>query len=112
LQLPLYALAVQEALDLGEVAEGLYWALLKGEAGSLKLSSFKSEEDGLPDSEDGFVLSDTGPQAAIRVATTHLKHIVNGIRQAHFSAVAPKGGCPVYCPSAAWCWHYVPGWGA
>ena len=48
LQLPLYALAVQEALGMGEVVEGLYWTLLRGEAGSLKLSNFKSDEGAVP----------------------------------------------------------------
>ncbi len=99
LQLPLYALAVQDTLRMGEIAEGLYWALLKGEAGSLKLSTFTSGED-------------RGPQAAIDVAMGHLSRIVQGIRQAQFPPAPPKGGCPAYCPASAWCWRYAPGWGA
>jgi ATP-dependent helicase/nuclease subunit B len=99
LQLPLYALAVQDVLGMGEVAEGLYWTLLRGEAGSLKLSSFKSGDA-------------SGPQAVIEIAKEHLSRIVPGIRQAQFPPVPPKGGCPAYCPASAWCWRYVPGWGA
>ncbi len=98
-QLPLYALAVQETPGMGDVAEGLYWALLKGEAGALKLGAFKNGED-------------SGPQAAIAIALEHLGRIVAGIRQANFPPVPPKGGCPAYCPASAWCWRYAPGWGA
>jgi ATP-dependent helicase/DNAse subunit B len=97
LQLPLYALASQSALGFGEVKEGLYWSLLKGEAGPLKLSTFKrSEERGL--------------QVAVDVALEHLGRIVHGIRQAQFPPVPPKGGCSEYCPASAWCWRYKPGW--
>lgn len=99
LQLPLYALAVQDTLGMGQVADGFYWALLKGEASSLKLSSFKLDED-------------SGPPAAITEALKHLSGIVMGIRQAHFPPIPPKGGCPGYCPASAWCWRYAPGWGA
>lgn len=99
LQLPLYALAVQDTLGMGEIAEGLYWALLKGETGSLKLSTFTSGDA-------------HGPQAAIDVAMEHLSRIVQGIRQARFPSIPPKGGCPVYCPASVWCWRYAPGWGA
>lgn len=99
LQLPLYALAASDALDLGKVAEGLYWALLKGEAGSLKLSTFKSGDD-------------SGPQAAITIALAHLGQAAAGIRQGDFLPAPPQGGCPAYCPASSWCWRYTPGWGA
>jgi ATP-dependent helicase/DNAse subunit B len=99
LQLPIYALAVQDALGMGEVAEGLYWCLLKGDAGSLKLSTFRCDEG-------------SGPQAAYEVVRGHLNRIVEGIRQAQFPPVPPKGGCPAYCPAGPWCWRYAPGWGA
>jgi len=98
LQLPLYALAAQEVVNLGRVTEGFYWALLKGEAGALKLSTFNRADD-------------IGPQAAIDTAKEHLEHIVSGIRRAHFPPIPPKGGCPSYCPASAWCWRFTPGWG-
>ncbi len=93
LQLPLYALALRDALGMGEPAEGLYWTLLKGEAGSLKLSSFTNG-------------AATGPQAAIDTALGHLTRIVQGIRQAQFPPIPPKGGCPSYCPARGWCWRF------
>ena len=79
--------------------EGFYWALLKGEAGSLKLSSFKNGEE-------------SGPQAAISLALAHIGRTVQGVRQAAFPPLPPKGGCPSYCPAQTWCWRYEPGWGA
>ena len=97
LQLPLYAMAAQSALGWGEVKEGLYWGLLKGEAGPLKLSTFKRGEE-------------RGLQAAVDVALEHLGRIMHGIRQAQFPPAPPKGGCSEYCPASAWCWRYKPGW--
>ncbi len=98
LQLPLYALAAQEVLNIGQVTEGCYWALLKGEPGALKLSTFNRADE-------------TGPQAAINTAKEHLERIVSGIHNAHFPPIPPKGGCPSYCPASAWCWRFTPGWG-
>ena len=40
LQLPLYALAAQEALRLGAVASGFYWHILQGKASSFKLEKY------------------------------------------------------------------------
>lgn len=98
LQLPLYALAAQETLGLGTVAEGLYWKIQAGEAGSLKLSKFKTEQG-------------EGVDEAIRVVKEHLARILSGIRAAEFPPIPPKGGCPAYCPAAIWCWRFQPGWG-
>lgn len=98
LQLPLYALAAQETLGLGTVAEGLYWKIQAGEAGSLKLSKFKTEQG-------------EGVDEAIRVVKEHLARILSGIRAAEFPPIPPKGGCPAYCPAASWCWRFQPGWG-
>ena len=93
LQLPVYALAARDALKLGEVSEGLYWAVLAGRAGSLKLSKF--EEAGL-----------RGVEGAAAYALDALGEIVQGIRKAEFPPVPPQGGCPAYCAAAAWCWRY------
>ncbi len=95
LQLPLYALAATQALDLGEAAEGFYWKLFQGEASSLKLSNFQCE-------------AGSGPQAAAAVAAGHVTAFVTAIRQGQFNPLPPKGGCPSYCPAAAWCWHFLP----
>ena len=92
LQLPIYALAANQALGLGEAVEGFYWKLFQKGASALKLSQFKSE--------DG-----TGPEAAFSVATDHIKTIVTHIRQGSFQPLPPQGGCPSYCAAASWCWH-------
>jgi RecB family exonuclease len=83
LQLPLYALAVEQALGLGKVTEGIYWKLFAQEAGSLRLSRFQSE------------LGD-GPEAACELA----------VRAGLFAPQPPEGGCPSYCPASSWCWSY------
>lgn len=95
LQLPLYAAAAR-ALGLGEPVDGFYWHLGRAEAGRLKLSSFSAE--GYPDGVDG----------ALQVASDHIQASLEGIRQAEFTPQPPPGGCPGYCPAAAWCWHYQP----
>jgi hypothetical protein len=93
--LPLYALAAEQALGLGEPVEGFYWKLFQGEASALKLSRFVCE-------------AGDGPQAAFQVATRAVASIVAGIRRGSFEPRPPQGGCPSYCPAAAWCWHYQP----
>ena len=96
LQLPLYALAAREALGLGEPVEGLYWALMAGEPGSLRLSRFVSSESGC------------GVEAAFETARQQVSRIVCGIRAGQFGPVSPSGGCPAYCSAAAWCWQFRP----
>ncbi|MFN2198101.1 MAG: PD-(D/E)XK nuclease family protein [Anaerolineales bacterium] len=98
LQLPIYALAA-EALGMGEVIEGFYWQLRQAKPGSLRLSSFSAED------------YPAGPSGAAAITTDHLTRAVEGIRAAEFPPTPPSGGCPAYCPAAAWCWHYQPaGW--
>ena len=93
LQLPLYALAARDALKLGEVSEGIYWGVLSGRAGSLRLSKF--EQAGL-----------RGVEGAAAWAADAVAEIVLGIRGAEFPPLPPQGGCPAYCAAAAWCWRY------
>lgn len=93
LQLPLYALAVEQALGLGTVTEGLYWKLFAQEPGSLRLGRF--------DCELG-----SGPGAACELAVRHIERLVGGIRAGEFAPQPPDGGCPSYCPAASWCWSY------
>ncbi len=99
LQLPIYTLAVRGLTDFGEPIEGIYWTLLRGEAGPLKLSRFEYE-------------SYTGLDGAIALALEHIAAIIAGIRQAAFSPQPPKGGCPGYCPAHTWCWRYSGEWRA
>jgi len=96
LQLPIYALAAQDALQLGEVVEGFYWKIGTAAASSLKLSKYKSDED-------------KGPEAAYRTALAQIRRILAGIRSGKFPPIPPKGGCPSYCPAAQWCWRYEAG---
>lgn len=93
LQLPLYALAVEQALGIGKVTEGLYWKLFAQEPGSLRLSRF--------DSDLG-----QGPDAAYDLAVQHVERLVSGIRGGAFAPQPPEGGCPSYCHASSWCWAY------
>ena len=97
LQLPIYALAAQQAPDLGQVVEGFYWKINDAKPSSFKLSNFKLEDI-------------EGPEAAYRVAKDHIQKNVSGIRSGKFSPKAPKGGCPDYCPATQWCWRYQAGY--
>jgi len=99
LQLPIYALGAREALEMGEPVEGLYWAILAGRRGWLTLSRFSYEEG-----EETY----KGPDAAFRMATRHVRRILEGVRAGVFPPIPPRGGCPSYCPAAAWCWRYDP----
>lgn len=96
LQLPIYALAAQNALDLGEVTDGFYWKIHEAKASSFKLSTFSAEDV-------------EGPQAAYNVAMDHIFKNVTSIRSGEFSPKPPKGGCPEYCPAVQWCWRYQAG---
>ncbi|MBI3360123.1 MAG: exodeoxyribonuclease V subunit gamma, partial [Chloroflexi bacterium] len=91
LQLPLYALAVRDALGLGEVAEGFYWHIGQAKESSLKLEKF---EGGVP--------------GAFETVTHHLATHVAGIRAGQFQPEPPDGGCPGYCPAVGFCWRYRP----
>ncbi|MFW6096480.1 MAG: PD-(D/E)XK nuclease family protein [Chloroflexota bacterium] len=88
LQLPLYALAVEEALQLGAVVDGFYWHVRHAEA-----SRFTLREDA---------------RAAMETAVEHAWSAVDGARQGQFAPEPPDGGCPSYCPGAAFCWRYRP----
>jgi ATP-dependent helicase/nuclease subunit B len=96
LQLPIYALAAQNALHLGQVVDGFYWKINDARASAFKLSDFKSEDF-------------EGPEAAYSVAIDHIRRYVSGIRSGEFPSKAPKGGCPEYCPATQWCWRYQAG---
>jgi RecB family exonuclease len=91
LQLPLYALAARDALQLGEVASGFYWHILQGKASSFKLEKY-----------------DGGIDAAFERVKQHVVDHVRHIRAGDFQPVPPDGGCPSYCPAVAFCWRYTP----
>jgi ATP-dependent helicase/nuclease subunit B len=94
LQLPLYALGARDALSLGEPVEGFYWHVQQAERSGFTLSRF-----------------DGGPRGAIKVAVDKAWEAVRGARSGHFVPRPPQAGCPSYCPAAAFCWRYSPGYG-
>jgi ATP-dependent helicase/DNAse subunit B len=89
LQLPLYALAAEEALQLGEVVDGFYWHVQHAEPSR-------------------FTLADFGPEAAMETAVAHAWEAVRGSRRGDFIPRIPDDDCPDYCPAAAFCWHFDP----
>ena len=91
LQLPLYALAARDALQLGEVAEGFYWHIGQARASSLKLEKFEG-----------------GVAGAMEVAKGHVAAYVAGIHAGKFQPRPPEKGCPNYCPAIGFCWRYTP----
>jgi ATP-dependent helicase/DNAse subunit B len=90
-QLALYALAARDALGMGEVCGGFYWHISPAKASSLKLEKFKG-----------------GVEAALQVAVGHALAYAAAVRAGHFQPQPPSGGCPGYCPAAAFCWRYTP----
>jgi ATP-dependent helicase/DNAse subunit B len=89
LQLPLYALAAEQALGLGRVVDGFYWHVQHAEASKFTLAGFEG-----------------GPDAAIATALAYAWTAVREARAGRFAPHPPDGGCPNYCPAVAFCWHY------
>ena len=95
LQMPIYALAAQQALRLGTVEEGFYWQIRAAKPSYFKLSKFKNDEL-------------KGPQGAYMTTLNHIRRILEGVRSGQFPPIAPRDGCPSYCPAVQWCWRYQP----
>jgi ATP-dependent helicase/DNAse subunit B len=91
LQLPFYALAAQETLGLGQIQDGFYWHFNQGKNSPFTLSQ-----------------ADGGVKGAFETAVTYAAQAVEHIRAGDFKPKPPSGGCPTYCPAAAFCWHYSP----
>ena len=90
LQLPLYALAAQEALA-AEVAGGFYWHITSARPSSLKLEG-----------------CDGGAAGAIETAVGHALAIAAAVRAGQFAPHPPAEGCPAACPATAFCERYAP----
>jgi RecB family exonuclease len=98
LQLPLYALAIQEALHLGEPVDGFYWYVQYAESSKGTLQKFKEDDE-------------VGPEAAMKLAVEKAWEAVRGARVGNFRPRPPRKGCPSYCPVTGFCWHYRPRFG-
>jgi ATP-dependent helicase/nuclease subunit B len=94
LQLAVYAQAAQDALNLGEPAEGLYWRIGPDGQSGLRLGNFDYADF-------------QGPQGAMALAREHILDAVTRLEQADFSTTPLGGRCPAYCPAGGWCWKYV-----
>jgi len=90
LQLPLYALAAQEALG-ADVASGFYWHIGSAKPSSLKLEKYEG-----------------GVAGAIKTAVAHTMEIVASVRAGQFAPTPPHGGCPPFCPAATFCERHKP----
>ncbi len=89
LQLALYALALRDALGKGEPIAGMYWHIGAAKASSLKLEKYPG-----------------GIDAALAKATAHAWSHASRVAQGDFAPRPPDGGCPSWCPAAAFCWRY------
>ena len=96
LQLPLYAMAAQEALG-AEVASGFYWHI-----GSARPSSLKLEEYA-PAGQGG-----RGVAGAIETAVDYATAIGSAVCGGRFAPAPADGECPRFCPAAAFCEWYEP----
>ena len=97
LQLALYALAAEEALGLGEVADGFYW--------HVQQASWHLEQRR---SRTWFRLASEDVTRVLREARGFAWEAVQGARRGAFPPSPPEDGCPSYCPAAATCWRFTP----
>ncbi len=118
-QLPLYAVAIEQQLNSGSVVDGFYWHIQQAESSKFTLSQFEGGPKA-SDSEAGSLKASgskasgpkaSGPKAAMQVAVEKAWEAVHGVREGHFVPQPPAGGCPTYCPAATFCRHYQPGFG-
>jgi len=87
LQLPLYALAADQVLQLGVPVEGFYWHLRS-------------------DKTSGIQLGKIGVEKAQQLALQYAWETIHSIRQGQFAPSPPAEGCPPWCPASSFCWHY------
>ena len=92
LQLPLYALAARDALQLGEPVEGFYWHVRHAEPSRFTLGDFPG-----------------GPEQAFEIAVEKAWEAIASVRRGLFAPHPPEGGCPPYCPAGGFCWQWDPG---
>jgi ATP-dependent helicase/nuclease subunit B len=90
LQLPLYALAAQEALE-ADVVDGFYWHIGSAKPSSLKLDKY-----------------DGGVVGAIETAVDYALAIGSAVCAGQFAPAPPDDSCPAFCPAAIFCERYKP----
>jgi putative RecB family exonuclease len=95
LQLPLYALAAQEALQT-PVVGGFYWHIGSARPSSLRLEKY---------APDG---GKQGVAGAIETAVDYAMANVAAVRAGQFMPAPPEGGCPSFCPAMSFCEWYQP----
>ena len=84
-QLPLYALAAEQALEQGRAVDGFYWSVEHAKASRLRLQKM-------------------GVSRAVAMAIQHTEHAVEGVRAGHFEPRPSQQACR-FCPAAAFCWQ-------
>jgi ATP-dependent helicase/DNAse subunit B len=90
LQLPLYALAAEEALG-AEVADGFYWHIGAAKPSSLRLEKYRDGVIGAADTAVAYALS-----------------IGAAVCDGQFAPKPPDDGCPAFCPVVVFCERYKP----
>jgi ATP-dependent helicase/DNAse subunit B len=95
LQLPLYALAAQEALQT-PVASGFYWHIGSAQPSSLKLEKYAPAGN------------KQGVASAIETAVNYAVAIGAAVLAGRFLPAPPDEGCPDFCPAAPFCEWYQP----
>ena len=90
LQLPLYALAAEEALG-AEVADGFYWHIGAAKPSSLRLEKYR----------DGVI-------GAVDTAVAYALSIGAAVCDGQFAPKPPDEGCPAFCPVVVFCERYKP----
>jgi ATP-dependent helicase/DNAse subunit B len=98
LQLPLYALAAQNALG-AEVVSGFYWHIGSAAPSSLKLEQYAPARGGT-----------SGVAGATETAAEHAIAIAAAVCGGQFAPAPADDECPRFCPAAAFCEWYKPGW--
>ncbi len=94
LQLPLYALAVRDALSVGPVADGFYWHIGSASPSYLRLERYEG-----------------GVEGTAEVAVSYVRAYVAAVQGGQFAPTPPEHGCPDHCPAVGFCWQYRPrGW--
>jgi ATP-dependent helicase/nuclease subunit B len=90
LQLPLYALAAEQALG-AQVASGFYWHIGAAKPSSLKLEKYEG-----------------GVVGAVDAAVEYALSIGAAVCDGQFAPKPPDEGCPAFCPAVAFCERYKP----